>query len=440
LYELNLIQGVIINSREKTHNTDIVKRLGVLNINYLDFKKIKDLEYWEELLNLARVLKSKDLSTSFKNKVNYHGPKIINPIVLLKLILAKFRAQKFRNIFYASKTVYRKNRFYVQLYFLCRFSILHNFMVTLKLKDKNIKAKFQNIDLKRLIVCHQGPHPETHALLRVCKSLKVESIFFQHNWDNISSKEVLYYFPDYFLVWNYQCLLHATSVWGIDSDRVVVAGNYRLDNHLESLRFLEKPLKKRKRLLFLGDSTGFDEKSVLLTISKVFDNWGAEWEILYRPHPYLRKSRFSANELPSNLKIADDLADDYFNFFLDEHIIFSKNVASLNSERFVKLVKESHYVVCGGSTITLEVLTIGRPILLLTSDYGILSTLDLTHLVPLKSLKGVVTINVESLNELKLEESLKLLENEKIDSKKLNYLYNVNAVLFEKTIINILSK
>jgi hypothetical protein len=70
----------------------------------------------------------------------------------------------------------------------------------------------------------------------------------------------------------------------IPESKVIIAGSYRLDEHINSKRKFEINHfnSHTKYILLLGDSTDFDEYNALLTISKILEDFGENWSCIYR--------------------------------------------------------------------------------------------------------------------------------------------------------------
>jgi hypothetical protein len=421
----------VINGGEKLANNN---SFDLINLSPKNKDKIL---FWESILNYARIKKQENLSYSFKERLRW---KVKDHDVLSSEFIAILK-RNMKGVFYYVKKYFRQNKFSIYVNVCCKISLLHDLMFFVKIRDKYFFSELDQLDINRIIFCYQGPHAETHLLLKYAKSRNIELIFYQHNWDNISSKEILNLHPDKILVWSYQCLLHATSILKILEDKVVIAGNYRLDAHLLAKQIINNqkiPLEhSQNKVLLLGDSTDFDEYKILKMISEILVNFGDSWVCEYRPHPYLNKQKFTKTTIPVNIKIDKQFANEYFNEVNNSYDEFLERMASLDSSNFVDQVINSDFVIVGGSTIALECLVIGKPVILINSKIRAVDILDKTHFFGIDKLAGVIKINEGELVASNLEDVMFRIQKMKVNPLELKYYYDTLNINFEKTIIEL---
>jgi hypothetical protein len=363
--------------------------------------KVKSsLIFWENVLNYARMANRLSDSYSFKERFNVkvkNKRKLLNEfknnvqldIYVLPRIYNFIKSNKFSLLVHASS-----------------FKIVHNLLFHLMIRDKVFFAQMDRLKIDKLVFCYQGPHAETHLLIRYCKKREIKLIFFQHNWDNLSSKEILHLFPDKLLVWSFQCCLHATSIMKMNPESVVIAGNPRLDEHVNNRNALVKYAvpKNSRKIMFFGDSSDLDEVFVLGHLSKVMDSLGSGWHCEYRPHPYLTKKRFNRNNCPKNIQLDVQFEEEYFS----EHSMFNMEnflirLSSLKSDEFVRKILDAEIIIASGSTICLEAALLRKPVVFVNARFENGHVLDKTHFFGFSNLRGIQVINEEEINEVSLK-------------------------------------
>jgi hypothetical protein len=441
---INQYKGLLNSIANKGYKFGIINAGGILETKYsypvlnISPKNKDKILFWESVLNYARIKNQENLSYSFKERLSW----TVKDYAVLRGGVIEILKRNKKGVLYYLRKYFRQNKFSIYVNVCAKIKWLHDLMFFVKIRDKYFFSELDKLNINRIIFCFQGPHAETHLLLKYAKYRNIDLIFYQHNWDNISSKEVLNLHPDKILVWSYQCLLHATSILKILEDKVVISGNYRLDAHLLAKQILhdqKNPSEhSQNKVLLLGDSTDFDEYKILELISEILVKYGDNWVCEYRPHPYLNKKKFTQTTIPKNIEIDKQFAIEYFQEDNKSgHDGFLKRLTSLDSNEFVEQVSKSDFVIVGGSTITLECLVIGKPVILINSKIRAVDILDKTHFFGIDKLEGVIKINEGELNINKLEDAMFRIQKTKVDPMKLKYYYDTLNSNFEKTIIEL---
>jgi hypothetical protein len=419
---------------------------GSLNVNgklkVISIKVKDNLIFWESVLNYARIAKRLNDSNSFRERFNL--------FVKDERKLWSEYFEIFHTEYFIFKEVWKfliKNRFSILVHVASKSQIIHNLLYFLKIRDSLFFQQLDQFKIEKIIFCYQGPQSETHLLIKYCTKRRIDLIFYQHNWDNLSSKELLHRFPDKLLVWSYQCFLHATSILRMPDNKVVIAGNPRLDEHIRNKIEYSKingaqESKKVKKTLFFGDSSDLDELKFLKVLCKTLSNHYSSWICEYRPHPYLTKMKFTRQSCPINLLIDEQFENAYFEMEAgDWNIDFLNRLSSLDSARFVDKVMKAELIIVAGSTICLEVLLLGKPVIFINAKLGNQHVLDKTHLFGLNKVPGLFIINEENVTETNLLEAIKASINVRIDKKRLRYFYaNINKPNFSSILESILTQ
>ena len=429
--------GIIIG---ESIESDLLEFKNSDNIHFIRVNS--KVLFWESVLNYARIKKQPTLSHSFLERFNVFvkdSNSLYNDIKKLFWGEGNLRLRV-----YLIRKYIIKNKFSLLVNLAAINTLIHDFLFELKIKDKLFFRQLNNLDISKIIFCYQGPHAETHLLLKYGKVKKIDILFFQHNWDNISSKELLFLLPKKLFVWSYQTSLHATSILKMHEKDVVIAGSYRLDSHIKYRNLIyhniESDVKNEKRIIFWGDSSDMDEYRILKIISEILFSWEGKWICEYRPHPYLFKQKFGETEIPANIVVDIQIQSDYFSQNKSSAADINDRLISLNSQSFVNKVMSSSFVIVGGSTISLETLALGKPVILINSNLRGTKILDKTHFWGINNIEGVVTIEEEELDKFKLEVAMKLVISAKLNINQVKYYYdNIYEPKFEKIIYNFLT-
>lgn len=149
-----------------------------------------------------------------------------------------------------------------------------------------------------LIVFPSSAHEPTGSdLIRLGEERKVPTLALIDNWDNLSSKTVLWQKPTHLAVWGKQTKQQAISIHGCEPDFVHVLGTPRFDVYLQPRKSSTKKSGLNlpdRYLLFVGSAMPFDEIAALHALETTLENHKvdpASMRIVYRPHPWQQKRR-----------------------------------------------------------------------------------------------------------------------------------------------------
>jgi hypothetical protein len=137
--------------------------------------------------------------------------------------------------------------------------------------------------------------PDVNNLIRCLHFFGVKSLCLVDNWDNLSSKTVMPWLPDFMAVWGRQSKIHATQIQGMDSAKVYTLGTPRVSRYFEARNSVLSAFPFRYGL-FVGTALPFDESVVLHALASYLDGNPRYHDIklVYRPHPH-RQSDVIAN-------------------------------------------------------------------------------------------------------------------------------------------------
>jgi hypothetical protein len=156
----------------------------------------------------------------------------------------------------------------------------------------------KNLDC--LIIMHGGRISfEQDFLIWQSKSKSIKTIAIQENWDNLSSKTILFQHPDYFATWGKQSSAQLIKIHNfkggvneIGSIRLSGFHHYRNKNlgiNHDKTQFLSQKYPV-KTLLIIGSGDGEHDfiiaKECMRLINHCKEFLTSEFKLIYRPHPY----------------------------------------------------------------------------------------------------------------------------------------------------------
>ena len=186
-------------------------------------------------------------------------------------------------------------------------------------------------------------------LIWLCRRLKIPVVALQENWDNLSSKTFIIDEPDYFAVWGRQSASHLKSIHRLQNCSIHEIGSprfgaYSCDESAPPIASdpergeikLERPF-----ILVAGTGDGLDDEMLIESTLMAVRNHprGATVDVIYRPHPFTRRSNSIAR-----------LRKEYRNLILDS------GFNAREPDHHVPLIKHAQVVINHFSTMTLEAL------------------------------------------------------------------------------------
>jgi len=240
---------------------------------------------------------------------------------------------------------------------------------------------------------------------RLLKFRQIPNLLLVDNWDNLSSKSVLWNKPSKILVWGENMKEDAVQVHNIKEENVVIAGSYRLIYPSEQgFQAIDK------FIYFIGSGLQHShEIEILMHLSVNLSMCGDTGiKIVYRPHPFsIRNQNFQylLQQLShfSNIQVDSDIILNESNAFYSESSLSHLALMTLKSE----------FIVATHSTVIVEALYFGKRVIAFSgAEYGVFSTQNIwdmyTHLKQIENFSNL-TVAVERVNFFK--EVLRSLQN-----------------------------
>lgn len=202
---------------------------------------------------------------------------------------------------------------------------------------------------------------ESYELVNICKEIGIPTYMIVDNWDNVSSKTVLYEKPDYIGVWGEQSKEHAIEIQNFQKENVFVTGSARFDHYYKDMK---KELSNHFNfdyILFAGFSLPYDELEALTILDSAICNMNLK--IIYRPHPWRQKRSEGCKDL--------FLQKNYENVILDPQIrdsYYSGIRIQPSVDYYSSLIKNALFVVASPTSFVIESLIFKKNVLLLAYD------------------------------------------------------------------------
>lgn len=419
--------------------------------NYLETKAFKEIEKNYECIFIAQ---KKIIDKKFKGKIKY-----FYSITSLK--------EKLNNFFF-NVTTFRFRK--LSKTFKFRLKLINSIGFD---RDKNGKIIFSKVSLKRIFVLFkfniyniifgnlvfytllnffftkilsssdvindiiQKEKPElilyptcgfetsTLDFLKISKKNKIKSIFLIDNWDNLSSKMVFPILPKKIYVWGKQSQEHAINIHNFEKKNVEIIGTPRFDVYKKRLKV--KKIKK-KYILFLGQFLPYNEEEVLNYLEDIISNnyLLKNCKIIYRPHPW-RSETNNINFKNFKNVILDPQIEKHFKKRLN---FYKSRSFQPNLNYYSSLIKNSHFVISGATSMVLESLIMKKKVILLGNDdkknYTTMKTVLNTneHFFGIEKIKNISICSDLSKLEKKVLSFYKSPKFQKC--KKINYFLYFN--------------
>ena len=206
--------------------------------------------------------------------------------------------------------------------------------------------------------------PDGVEISRVCEKLELLSLFLVDNWDNLSSKSILWHKPDYITVWGPQSKMHAEDIQGFKSSNIKNIGTPRFDKYFELRDKKIKSFFDFKYILFVGSSLPFDEAAVLQNLDQIIEKNLEKLnniKIIYRPHPW-RMGKDSINHLSLKHVLIDPQLKDIYTRATNS-TTFQPSL-----DYYPSLIKNAEFVLGGLTSMLIEASIFRKPFLGLVHD------------------------------------------------------------------------
>ena len=208
--------------------------------------------------------------------------------------------------------------------------------------DPIIKSLMSNFDIVILHSCMM--EPELPIILKSIDCQKSLSFLVLENWDNLTSKQILWIKPDYVGVMGQVDKENVIKIHGFDEKKVFPISLPKFDS-LRHFDYKQKSHKEEKTLLYVGFSLPHNEINLLNALNNRLKNSDLRFNILYRPHP-AAKPRLLQEALHPAIEIVQ--LEKKSSLYRLDHLYMAD-------------VLKSNLVIGAPTTFMLEVIKLGVP-------------------------------------------------------------------------------
>ncbi len=231
--------------------------------------------------------------------------------------------------------------------------------------NEDLKRFIQQIEPDLVILPSSAYDPVGTDISSIGPQMGFKTLILIDNWDNLSSKSILWEKPDYLAVWGDQTKEHAIDIHGMNPERVIPIGTPRFESYFASPKKKHPSPYDFNYILFCGCSEPFDELTALkildmeITQNKtVYGNM----KVVYRPHP----------------RRHDRLCEDYFQDHMFTHVVLDKQIRkeyynpTLTSQPgldyYPSLLFNSTLTIAPLTTMVMEALICGKEVIAIIYD------------------------------------------------------------------------
>lgn len=207
-----------------------------------------------------------------------------------------------------------------------------------------------------LVIIHSASN-EVFApiIINSLRKSGIKTLMTIENWDNLTSKQVLFERPNYVTVMGQVDHKHAMSIHGFKEYEVFPIGLPKFEFLKDYKREIGSKFNKLN-LLYIGFHLPHDEIGLLNQLYEELNKRGIEFNLQYRPHPNARK-RLTEGNLNGDIYIVDTLELD------------SDSGLPLLNESYLQDILKADLVLGPPTTLIVECMLLNIPCLLdVTSD------------------------------------------------------------------------
>ena len=206
-----------------------------------------------------------------------------------------------------------------------------------------------------------GAEWDLPEIIRNCSRKKILSVLAVDNWDNLTSKQVLRFKPDFVTVMGPRAVDQAIEIHGLRKASVLPIGLPRFDTYRKPSKSVSLSKLKSEcfRINYLGFSLPYDEISVINKLVLDLKNYtNPPIEISYRPHPARKNRRIEATP-DGKIVILQRPTSDHSQYVIP------------NPKEYADEVMGYDLVVASPTTMAIEIMALGKPCIIDATQDGI---------------------------------------------------------------------
>ena len=249
-----------------------------------------------------------------------------------------------------------------------------------------IKNKIsQNVELEQLILdlnLDLMVHPTVldglfvNDLIEIGNRLNIPTICLMNSWDNPSTKALMMGEPDKLFVWGEQTKNHAKTYLGLTEDRIVISSPAQFEVYKQSPKISRTEYRNQigadadeKLICYAGSSKGLNEMRHLQEIDDSIAKNRANYQVVYRPHPWKSGHKDEKNFFDYKFK---SISMDTFSIENYEAVQRGDSLRTelMNYEYTNVILRSIDGLISPLSTILLEAAMFGIAIAVYTSNDG----------------------------------------------------------------------
>ena len=358
LYIRNYLQTGVLEPLEEIYDCDYIANEETSIRDQLERKKnfkgyyriTKEVKNVHQKIFDLLMWKYRDRSSSFYFRANRVTPDfkraLFGPIKRIHLRLIKWMLLK--PLVLCKRLLYEFEPLFS--------SYLNRLKANIK-PNKVLSTAIDSNDYDLIILPTSAYAVEGIDIAWICEDIKTKSLFLVDNWDNLSSKTVMWKKPSHIGVWGEQSKQHAINIQNINEQDISLLGTPRFIKYFDCRNDSLQSHFPFKYILFVGTALNFDEEFILSEIETVLEKnkqvWG-DVKVIYRPHPWRQ----------NNIKVKDSYGK---NIITDPQILLSGNDKSVKNQPkldyYPSLIKNAEFVMGGLTSMLIESLVFYKPFL-----------------------------------------------------------------------------
>jgi len=311
--------------------------------------------------------------------------------------------------------------------------------------NRDIERLLDQINPDLVIIPSSAYDPIGMDVVRLSKRVDCKTLFLIDNWDNISSKSILWARPDYLAVWGEQSRKFAIDIHGMAPEAVFNIGTPRFDNYFRTTTEDYISPYDFDYILLCGCAEPFDEITALKIIDREISenrNVYNSLKVVYRPHPKRQKrlcpDLFEENDFEN--VILDKQSREYYYHKIDK--TYQPDLGY-----YPTLLFNAKLVIAPLTTMIIESLVCGKNVIVITYDDGFHFTSPhntykyYVHFHGVESIKGLFLCNNKeefgtSVRKVFLHPTI---EKSSIHSSLKYFLYH-DALLYSERLKNFVDR
>ena len=347
--------------------------------NYISTNVFKDLftNYDVSIAfnsNINQTINSKDLLTFSSQFTNYYN-KIFHYLMWNKRSLSssfRFRIKRLHGFHLKEEssliTILRFVRYIFNYTEFFLFANKYTFPIVFYILNKISKNNSSLLNIIKQknpdIIIYPSTAYEDLAIdiLKISQQESIKSVFIIDNWDNISSKSILWLKPDKVLVWGEQTKQQAIDIQNFNEEQVEIIGSARFDGYFRQRNDILVSNFSFKYILLLGYSIPFDEVKLVYQIDKIVSKHSEIFsgiKVLYRPHPFRQGKDKVDVSILKNTIIDPQLDSLYSNNF---------DASPPDLNYYPSLISNAEFVISCLTSMIIETLVFKKKLLIIAYD------------------------------------------------------------------------